>query len=109
MSDKPIMKRSNLFCRHQGPPWCRADSERPADGTDAAHGLSGSRVPCVVISGSQGARLSSVRVFLVFLGYSIKYATTESFHILSRSLVITQVSYHTPLCSLSYSCPNAMS
>lgn len=41
----------------------------------------------------------------VFLDYSIRYATTESFHILSRSLVMTQVPYHALLCSLSYSCP----
>lgn len=97
------MKRSN-----RGPPWCRADGKRPAGGTDAAHGLTGSRVPCVVIAGSLGARLTSVRVFLVFLDYSIRYATTESFHIISRSLIITQVCYHAALCSLSYSCPNAM-
>jgi len=46
-----------------------------------------------------------LRVFLVFLGYSIRCAATGSFHILSRSLVMTQVPYHAPLCSLSYSCP----
>ena len=61
-------------------------------------------MPCVVIAESQGARLSSVRVFLVFLGYSIRYATTESFHILSRSVVVTQVSYHAALCSLLMQC-----
>lgn len=57
----------------------------------SAHSPSGSRAPSFVFARSQGARLSSASLFLVFLGYSRPYAMTDSIHILSRSLVTAQL------------------